>query len=434
MSELKKEDVALMPLAKVDEEMDSRRDEVKRITDGVEDWASIPEDREGRDRLPQMMKELNMLGVRRDEIAKAHRAHDQYKALERVFNEPEKYLENPGPRKQGDFARQAFRSEEGAFIKSIKDGKRGETLATFDRKAFGFKGTLGEDDALAGVDTEYPIRNVRLAGIVDELFQQPNIADLFPSVTVSTNSIEIVTEDYTDAAAETNEAVAYAEASAAYSLSTFPVRKIGVGIKATAEVLADEGLLRGLVQLRLRQDILRREDLQLLKGDGIAPNLEGIENVTGIQNQGYTAIDDDTFLTGLLDAATLVRQAFLTPNVIVMGAAAWTAIRLIRDESGGAGTGGFLFGPPSMSVEPRIWGLPVVLNENVDAHDTATNIGAYVMDTTNSAIIARNPGVEIGVTDSDGSDFLADVLTFKAGQREAFVVQRPAGFVTLTAA
>ena len=432
MPELKEAEVQKFDLSKVDDEMDTRMKEVERITDGVDSWADIPEDREGRDRLPKMMTELNMLGKRRDEIVESQGHQDQFAALQKVFKEPEKFL-NPdaGTRKagKGDFTAQFMESDYG---KRVKEGYRGGETE-FDLKAFGLKATIGEDATQANIDTDYPVRPDRLPTVVEELFQTPNIADLIPVTTTQSDSIEVVTENYTDAAAETNEGDVAPEATLDFTLATEPVRKIPVGIKASAEVLGDVGLMRGLVQNRLRQDVARREDAQLLNGDGVAPNLEGITARAGIQNQNWSQANGlDAFLEAIFRAAQLVRAAFLNPQAAVMATAAWTDIRLIRDESGGAGTGQYLFGPPSMQIEPRVWGLRAVINENQPDHTVNTNTPVLVGDFANSALIARNPNISVGVTDSDASDFLADVLTFKFQLREALIVHRPAGFATVT--
>lgn len=427
MPDLTKSDVQKFDLEKVNAEINERFDEVSRITDGVKSWTEIPADREGRDRLPKMMEEMNLLGVYRDELVDLDEKGQQFAALKEVFETPGKFID-PTPKKgnRGDFVTQFMGSDYG---KKVKEGHRGGG-AEFPLESVGLKATIGEDAAQTNVDTDFPVRVDRLAGTVDELFQTPTVASLIPVTTTTSDSIEIVTEDYTDAAAETDEGDAVPEATLDFDVVVEPVRKIGVGIKATSEVLGDVGLMRGLVQLRIRQDLARREDLQLIAGDGIAPNLEGILNRTGILNDDYSlAAGTDDFMEAIFRAANLVRAAFLTPTAGLMNVTSWESVRLQRES---AGTGLYLFGPPSVAVEPRIWGMRFVINENLDDNLIATEVPVLLGDWASSALIARNPNVTVGVTDSDASDFLADVLTFKVSMREALLVHRVAGFATVT--
>ncbi len=432
MPDLKKEDVAQFDLARVEKELDDRISEVERITDGVESWDQIPEDREGRDRLPKMMAEMNLLGKRRDEISVARDEQASFDLIRKVLKDPVRTLElnpNPKPTRAKDFAGQFMDSR---MRSAIKDGNR-NVGAEFPLEAFGVKATLGEDATQTNIDTDYPIRTDRVPGIVDELFQTPNIADLIPSITTSADSIEYVGEDWTDAAAETNEGDAISESTSDWTLTSEPVRLIGAAVSASMQVLDDEGLLRGLVQLRLTQDLRRREDLQILKGSGVAPNLDGIIGRSGVNNQNYSlAAGTDDFIEAIFKAMTDVRQAFQTPTAAVMNALSWETIRLIRDASGGAGTGGYLFGPPSLAVPERVWGLRVVLNENMDDPGTATNVPVLLGDWANSAMIARNGSVSTAVSDSHASRFLQNILTFKATMREALIVHRASGFATVT--
>ncbi len=427
MPELQEHEAQKFDLKKVETEMDSRMDNVERITEGVDTWDDIPEDREGAGDLPKMMRELNILGERRDDLMLKAGNAKQYAALRKVLKEPEKYLDAPKAKvAKGDFASQFADS---VYGKKVKEGIRGGT-AEFALESFGLKATLGEDAAQAGVDTAYPVRPDRIPGIVEELFQTPNISDLIPVITTTSDSIEYVTENYTDASAETDEAAVAAESTEDFTLVTEPVRDIRVGIKATEQVLGDVGLLRGLVQLRLRNDIDRREDLQLLSGDGVAPNLDGILNRAGIGNDVYSlAAGTSDFLDAIFRAGTVIRQAFSNPTVAVMNAISWQGIRLAKDMNDN-----YLYGPPSDAGVQRIWGYGIVVNENMDDNLIATEVPVLLGDWANSALIARNPNVAVGVTDSDASDFLADVLTFKASMREALIVHRAAGFATVTVA
>ncbi len=302
--------------------------------------------------------------------------------------------------------------------------------ASFPIESFGFKATTGEDSAQAGVDVDYPVRADRIPGVVDELFQVPNIADLIPIVSTSSNAVEYVTENYTDAAAATNEAASVSESTADFTLVTENVRKIGVAVKGTEEVLSDVGLMRGMLQLRIQQDIRREEDTQLLLGTGVAPNLDGIIGRAGQGNANWSqAAGTDALVDAIRNAKTAVQQSFQQPTVAIMNAETWAILEQVKDTAGN-----YLFRSfPSLGLPPSIWGMRVVLNENMEAYDTNTNRPVLIGDFPGSVMIARNGGMTVNVSDSsETGDFLAGVLTFRATMREALIVHRASGTATVT--
>ena len=69
------------------------------------------------------------------------------------------------------------------------------------------------------------------------------------------------------------------------------MRKIAARVPATSEILADAPTLRGYIDGRLRYMLALREQDDILRGNGVSPDLLGILNTTGIQTQ--TATNND---------------------------------------------------------------------------------------------------------------------------------------------
>jgi hypothetical protein len=67
---------------------------------------------------------------------------------------------------------------------------------------------------------------------------------------------------------------------------------------------ADVGSMRSLLDNRLRFGLEARLDQQILVGDGISPNLQGVFTVSGIQTQAKGA---DSTANAIFKALTLVR-------------------------------------------------------------------------------------------------------------------------------
>lgn len=298
------------------------------------------------------------------------------------------------------------------------------------RTTKGVKAVLGTDSALTGVGAQYPPESVRIGTIVDTLYQPHNIGPMIPQVVTGQNAIPYMVETVSaQGASETEEGALGTEAQFDYAETVEPIRKITVLQPITEELLADEGPIRAIVDSRLRQFMGNREDLQLLKGDGTAPNLEGILNRTGVQNVNYslTGATPEGLAEAALSAANLVRTVFQTPSAYTMQIGTWEYIRLAKD-----GQGAYLFAGPADAQQPRLWGLPVVTNENLDGYTVATNVPILVGDWAGAATIFRRQGVTVQVSDSHDDRFARGVLTIRLLERLGLVVWRPSGFATVT--
>lgn len=292
------------------------------------------------------------------------------------------------------------------------------------------KAVLGTDAALADVGAEFPPENIRVGVIVETLYQPHNIGPLIPQVTTDMNAVPYMIETVTtENALETAEGAAGAEADMEWAETTEPIRKLTVLQPATEELLADEGAIRSIIDGRLRQFMGNREDNQIVRGDGIAPNLEGILNRTGIQNTNYslTAETAQGLAEAALTASNQVRTVFQTPSAYVMNVGTWETIRLAKDSQLN-----YLFAGPADAAQPRLWGLPVVLNQNMDDALLATEIPILTGDFSGAATLFRRQGVTVQVSDSHGTTFAEGVLTIRLVERVGLVVWRPAGFATVT--
>jgi HK97 family phage major capsid protein len=208
----------------------------------------------------------------------------------------------------------------------------------------------------------------------------------------------------------------------------------------TDESLDDVPLLRAYINARLRLFVQMREDLQLLSGNGTAPNLKGILNRSGINTATSYSIGganpDQALIDGIFHAAMRVRDAFLEPDAVVLKPSTWEIAALAKDSNrnyllGGPGMAGFVGQDPVSA--PRLWGLRVVLNANMPAQ-VATNKVALVGAFAASAMLVRRSGIDIAISDSHSTFFAENKVAIRAEERVALAVFRPAGFATVTSA
>jgi HK97 family phage major capsid protein len=360
--------------------------------------------------------------------------HDEAAKLSKYMNQPVTLAPQPQAPKEG--AKSLGRAVFQAMREGDNPRREGQADWELEVKEFsrharaGTKAVLGTDDALAGVGAEYPPESVRIGTIVETLYQPHNIAPLIPQVAYGQNAIPYLIETVTtEGAAETAEGAAGTEANIAWAETTEPVRKLTVLQPVTEELLADEGAVRAIIDARLRQFMANREDLQLIHGDGIAPNVEGIINRTGVQNVNYSLTGETAQgqAEAALQASNLVRTAFQTPSAFVMKVATWETIRLAKDSQLN-----YLFAGPADAAQPRLWGLPVILNENMDDSLLATEVPILTGDFSGAATIFRRQGLTVQVSDSHASTFAAGVMTVRMVERLGLAVWRPAGFATVT--
>ena len=260
--------------------------------------------------------------------------------------------------------------------------------------------------------------STRIARVIDEPTRPIEILDVIPMERTGQASVVYMEETTrTHSAAETAEGTAYPESTFVHTEQSSSVRKIADSIPVTDEQLDDVPQVEGYLTNRLLFGVRQRLDTQVLSGDGAAPNLEGILNVSGIQTQ---AKDADSTPDAIYKALTKVRvTGRATPTAIILHANDWQEIRLLTTADGI-----YIYGPPSIAASERMWGLPVVV--------TSVSEGTgLVGDFANYCSLFERQGVtiEIGFI---GNQFTEGEKTLRAQMRIAFVTFRPTAFSTVT--
>lgn len=263
--------------------------------------------------------------------------------------------------------------------------------------------------------------STRTGQVVDIPLRPPQIIDIMPRGTTGQQLVVFMQQDTrTQAAAEVSEGAAKPEAAFVFSEQSSPVQEVAVSLPVTNTQLEDVPFIAGLVESMLREDITERLDSQILTGDGLAPNLEGILNTTGILNVDATGVDD---INAIAQAGTAIRTgaARAVPTHVLLHPTDWDGVRL-RQKTDGE----YIFGSPADAVSPRIWGWPVVLNEELTVGTGL--IGGFA--TRNIQLVERRGvSVERGLVNNQ---FVQNQQTLRASMRAAVVVFRPAAFATIT--
>jgi HK97 family phage major capsid protein len=354
----------------------------------------------------QRLAEINDLGEwvhSQREIKKAHE-----NVTDAIAKETEPVWSPPQPaggselKGLGDF-----------FVESeaYKD-RASNTIATMDLDSIGLKTLM---TTAAGWAPE----NIRIPRVELDPQRPIAIADRIPFFTTNEAAVVYMEETtFTNNAAEAAEGAAFGEAALVLTERTSTVRKIAVQIPITDEQLDDVAQVGAYVNQRLSYMIRARLDSQIIAGNGTAPNLEGMNNVTGITTQ---AKGSDPTPDAVYKAIRACRATgFAEPSAVLVHPNDWQDIRLLRDTNGN-----YIWGPPSAAAPEQIWGVPVtvsaaVTENTISLGDFAGFSGLYVR---------RGVDLQVGYT---GSQFVEGEKTVRADMRVALVFFRPEAFARVT--
>ena len=270
--------------------------------------------------------------------------------------------------------------------------------------------------------------------VIPAIEPDPNPAlDLVDSINTDQTTYYFLQESATNNAAEKAEAAAAPEDAFSYTAVTAPVRKFITTLPITAELLEDQAGARAYFDGRLANHVMQRLEKQFLIGGGVAPDIKGLTQQTGINTITYTAGAYPanvggklrTILQGIKDIEV---NGKLAPDAILMSPAAYEALAGQVD-----GNNNFMLGASAQSGSPTIWGLPVVKSSQIGGAVSTTIdvvVGKFGGSLAANHVFRR--GMELQISDSaaDG-DFGKDILTVKASLRYALAVYKPQAFTRI---
>ncbi len=256
----------------------------------------------------------------------------------------------------------------------------------------------------------------RLNGIIGGSMRMLRVQDILPSGVVSGNLVEYTREtSFTNNAAETAEGAQKPESDIRFELVQAPVKTIATIMKASKQILDDAPQLQSFLDTRMRHAVEERMDKQLLVGDGTG------QNIGGIMKSGNHTVFTPTAAENPLDsinrAIYKVHENDYAPTAVIMNPADWGAIERIKRGSGDAA---YVIGNPSNPMGPNIWGLPVVLTNNMTA-------GSFVVAAFDVAYQVWNrEGTTVEFFEQDEKNVQENLLTIRAEGRKALAIYRPA--------
>src|SRR6056300_545963 len=145
-------------------------------------------------------------------------------------------------------------------------------------------------EAKTNVTTSVWTRDTIYQQVIPAIEPDPNpVLDLVDSINTDQTTYYFLQETATNNAAETAEGSAAPEDAFSYTAVTAPVRKFITTLPITSELLEDQAGARAYFDGRLANHVLQRLEKQFLIGGGVAPDVKGITQQTGINTITYTA-------------------------------------------------------------------------------------------------------------------------------------------------
>jgi HK97 family phage major capsid protein len=268
-------------------------------------------------------------------------------------------------------------------------------------------------------------QNIRRPDMVELALEERTVSDLMLQGGVDRSVVEYYEETaFTNNATMTAEGVAKTESDFTTALRSDTVRKVAHWLQATTEALADIPFLETQMRGRLAFGVRRKEEQQILSGDGTGQNILGVLNRSGIQTQavGGAVTAMDAVYIAMQKIRGSAGLGFAEPTGIVMHPSNWTNIKLTKTADGI-----YLYGAPADEGVDRLWGLTIRQTTGITA-GTAL-VGAFRPHSE----ILRREGITIRMSEEHASFAIENKVLLVAESRLGLAVYRPSAFCTVTA-
>ena len=246
-----------------------------------------------------------------------------------------------------------------------------------------------------------------------------NLLDVIPMGRTNSDIVHVPKENSrTMAAAEVAQGAAKPESAITYTSQELPVRTVAHWLKVAKEALSDAPLLQSHINGTLLHGVRHRLQTQIIAGDGTSPNMSGITDTGNFT--AFTPTTGDTATDSLNKAKYLVIGQDYMATHILMNPATFGAIERIKVATSGrndyASTDGVALS--YINGQPYIWGLPVVLSNDITADKL------LVLDVNKTSAYTRDD-VSVQMFEQDDTNVQSNLITVRAEGRFTFGVFKP---------
>jgi len=257
-------------------------------------------------------------------------------------------------------------------------------------------------------------------GVVTDPRSVINIRPLFGTMAVEGSSYEFIRYGYRTTLTATGPAFTAEgnkkpEANYGGSIIAGTVKTLPVWTKLTEQMIADNANIVQVINDDLPYQLDKVIDYQILRGDGTGVNLKGLNqsgNYTDYLN-GVVWANTDTVIDLVLTVKGKMEAAGIRNLILVLNSEDWTKVLKSKNVNKDYLIPGIVDIPTQ-----RIWGVPVVLNENVESGKF------YMGNFAEAGKIIERSGLQIEMARSE-DDFERNLMTLRVERRLDFVVMQP---------
>lgn len=157
--------------------------------------------------------------------------------------------------------------------------------------------------------------------------------------------------------------------------------------------------LEAVLRTRLVTDVANGLDAALWDGAGTSNTVKGIFRQTGIATGVLNLSDPDSLIDGLATA----QGNKVSPTHWVMTSSSWATLR--KNKIAASGSKQYLFDPNggiAGGTELRLFGLPVIVTDNIPAVSTKNRVGLVDFS---KVVVARDVDAEVKILDQTWGDY-----------------------------
>jgi len=157
--------------------------------------------------------------------------------------------------------------------------------------------------------------------------------------------------------------------------------------------------LEAVLRTRLVTDVANALDAALWDGTGASNTIKGIFRQTDIATGVLNLSDPDSLIDGLATA----QGNKVSPTHWVMTSSSWATLR--KNKIAATGSKQYLFDPNggiAGGTELRLFGLPVLVTDNIPAVSTKNRVGLVDFS---KVVVARDVDAEVKILDQTWGDY-----------------------------
>lgn len=221
-------------------------------------------------------------------------------------------------------------------------------------------------------DGGYLVTPQQSARIIEVVYETSPMRQIATVETISTDALEGLFDGDEAAAAWVAERGSRAETNTPQlGQWRIPTHELYANPRATQKLLDDSAVdIEAWLSRKVADKFARTENLAFVKGNGVGQP-RGITTYADGTTRGtierIPSLDAATIAAeGIINMVYSLKSAYRQGAVWVMNRATVGVIRTIRDESGGANTGQFMWQPGFGTQPPTLAGFPIIEFEDMD--------------------------------------------------------------------